>query len=121
MQQQRRKAPAGNGTRYDLARKRKQQPGTFDHQQWPEILLWNVRQPEHAGVIEIECEQDIAGQFSLALELQFDLEIAGGDLSRIDVDLDADLGLLLLLHQGLRGIRIFKRKVLDVLRHDAEV
>src|SRR6516225_10807941 len=119
MEQERRKAAIRDRGRDDLAGKREQQPRALDHEQGPEVLLRDIDQAEHAAVIEIEGEQDAADQLRLALELELDLEVGGRHLSRVDVDLDADLRLLL-LEQRVRRVGVFERKILDVLRKDAE-
>src|SRR5579862_7133982 len=121
MEHQRREAAIGDGGGNDLASKRKQQSRALDHQKRPEIFLGNIAHAEYAGVIEVEGEQHIADQFGLALKLKLHLEIGGGKLPRIDIDLNRDLRLLLLLQQGIRRVWIFEGKILGVLDDDTDV
>ncbi len=67
---------------------------------------------EHARVRHLEGEEHVALDLGVALELEFDLEVGFGELRRVDVHLDVDLGSLTLLGlQGARRVRILEGEI----------
>ena len=102
----------------DLAREREQQARALDHRQRLDLLGRDVLDAEHAGVMELELEDDAGPLARAAFEQQVDLVVGGGDLPAVDVDLKVEARRL--LAEAARRVRVLEREVLDVLRHDRE-
>src|SRR5262249_11852005 len=65
IEQQRRETAVDDSARNDLARERKQQPRAFDHDHRSDLLLRDVLQPEHAGIDQLEVEQNRTADLGL--------------------------------------------------------
>jgi hypothetical protein len=113
---ERREAAVANGLGHHLAREGKQQARALDHDDRVKLVLGHVADSEHAGIGQLELEQNVVRRLGVALEGQVDLEIGLGELLRIHVHLDADLRPLLLRCQGARCVRVLEREVVGVLR-----
>src|SRR5262245_58561082 len=116
-----REAAVHDGVRDDLAREREQQARALDHHDRMQVLLRDVLHAEDAGVEHLELEQDHAGAFRLALDLELDLDVVLGHWFGADVDLNVDGRLLLAGLQRARRIGILERQILDVLGQDIEL
>jgi len=86
-----------------------------------QIFLWHVDDPKHAGVSQFEAEHHLSAALGLALNRKRHFELVLGDIVGVNIDLNVDRWWLLLRRQRRWRIRIFKRKVLGVLRQHVQL
>jgi len=115
------KAAIADGGRDDFAREREQQPRALDEYDRVQAFLRDVAQAEYPGEFQFEAKEQGPSRFRLAFELDADLDIGIRERLGADIDLNADLRLLLARDQRLRRIGILERKILDILRYNGEL
>jgi len=102
------KAAISDGGRDDFAREREQQPRALDEYDRVQALLRDVAEAEYTSELQFEAKKHGPSRFRLAFELDPDLDIGIRERFGADVDLNADLRLLLARGQRLRRIGILE-------------
>jgi hypothetical protein len=108
IKQERRKAAITDCGRDDFACEREQQPRTLNEYDRVQAFLRDIAEAEYTGELQFEAKKHGPSRFRLAFELDADLDIGIRKRLGADIDLNADLRLLLARDQRLRCIGILE-------------
>ena len=120
IEQQRREPPVPGRLCDDPAREREHDSWALDHAHRFEALRWEVLDQEDAGVLKLHHEQGGVPARGIGGDSQADLVVGVAERTRVHVDVDVDGRLSLLRSQAAWRVGILERKILDVLRPDAQ-
>ena len=119
--EERREATIANTIGDDLTSEGEEKPRAFDQNDRRQVFGRYVLNPENAAIGQFEFKQGLRAISSRAFEDQRDLKIRLGQLTGIHIDLDGNIGTLLLCTQGLGRMGVFEGKIFDILNKNAQL